>query len=284
MSLISWLKCLFGETQNRTTADALEERDPPQPPARIQQNEPGIQEIIVDGALDKPFENTTKDIFDYAQRYNMTNEDVAFAVENAIYPLVQKMLDDGILSNEEEAIIDKILFAYGINANDLPPATQTLLAKGQIVRNLIEGNIQPCFSKKDLPFRFMKTELLIWAWADVPMSAVKTVSRIEGRTRGVSVRIMKGVYWRTGGFSGERVSRQEVQNMGNAFVAVTSKHIYYMVGHETKRIKHEKILSITPYSDAVSITPEGARALPLIFYADDPWFFANVVQNAPNWG
>lgn len=242
-----------------------------------------ISGIISDGLFTRKFEDITREIHELAEEKQLSMPDVIEAVRGAVLPVAHKALQDGILSDFENARIQELLDAYEIAPTELDEETKTLLVNGTLVRNLISGTVAPSYTFPDNPFKFMKSEILVWAGTHIPMSAVKTVSRIEGGSQGVSIRIMKGVYWRVGKFAGERVSHQELQELGSATVAVTSKHLYYGLDFESKRIRHDKIVGIKMYSDAVMVTPDGARAKPLLFHVDDPWLFSNVVQNAQNW-
>jgi len=211
----------------------------------------------------------------------MGTDAVASSVKKALRQVAEKSMEDGIVTTEEDKTIDALLAAYELSVDDIDRGTQELLAKGNVIRDLMSGNVQPCFQIDGLPFKLMKTETLIWGFI-FPLYEMKTKTQFVGGSQGVSIRIMKGVYWRVGGFKGERVSREELASLGNASTAITSKHLYFSVGLDSHRIKHDKIISIVPYKDGVAVISDG-RAKPLIFLPDDPWFFINVLQNAQNW-
>jgi hypothetical protein len=71
--------------------------------------------------------------------------------------------------------------------------------------------------------------------------------------------------------------------IGNGAVAITLHHIYYEPATGSKRIKHDKIVSIAPYADGVLVSAEGASDSAILFETSDPGFFANILQNAQNW-
>ena len=242
-----------------------------------------LSELIVESIFNGHIHDTLNAMKKFSDEKEMPQEDIAAAVVNSLDAAVTKSMDDGIFSEEEEETLLELMSHWGLKASSFSTKSTKLLTRGRLIRRLINGEVKPVFGAKGLPFNFQKKEVLIWGWGDMPISELKTKSKIVGRSSGVSIRIMKGVYWRTGGFQGERVSTQELTKLGVAIVAVTSKHLYYSVGNTTKRIKHDKIISIEPYSDAVAIGLDGARANPLCFYTDNPWFFANVIQNASNW-
>ncbi|MCL2760179.1 MAG: hypothetical protein FWD70_00830 [Desulfuromonadales bacterium] len=197
-------------------------------------------------------------------------------------------MDDGLLSEERERQIFSLLGQYKIQADDIPANIRNLLLSGEVLRNLLNCNKSPSFSTNGLPFNFQKTELLIWAGTDIPIAIPKTTSKFVGSSIGGSVRIAKGLYLRGSDFEGRRVSETSIVPLGSAIVAITSKHIYYTTrgyatGDASKRIKHEKIVSIDPYSDAIVISTDYARNNIICFYFKDPRFFMNILQNAQNW-
>ena len=280
--VLSFFRKIFGQGEKIVS---IAESTPPPTPLSPRSDSPQrrLENIIVTSMFGNSLETVLDKMQRFSDREGMSPADIKQAVESSLDRLVVKCMDDGILSKEEEQALLGLLKHFEIPLSSLDKENHQLLAKGEMVRNLMEGVKDPCFNPAGLPFNFQKSETLIWAWGNMPMSTVKIVSHVVGRTQGISIRIMKGVYWRTGAFKGERVSREELQPLGSATVAVTSKHLYYSVGTESKRIKHDKIVTITPYSDAVSVTPDGARAKPICFFADDAWFFTNVLQNAQNW-
>lgn len=280
MGFLTWLKKALTPSMRD---DNFKMADTPNSSTLKIKPEEAIVNLIASSLFQEDTETMKESIEEYAKENGLTESDIVFAAKKSTLSIAQRMLEDGVIDEHEEALLGKLCSMYNIGWDDFDHEAQTLFSKGRLVRDLVEGNIHPRIVVSDNPFKLQKTEILIWLWSGVPMSTVKTKSKIEGRTQGVSFRVMKGVYFRTGGFSGERVSRQEVETLGNAIVAVTSKHIYYIVGHESKRIPHDKVITIRPYSDAVVVTLDGARAYPLAFHVDDPWYFANIVQNAQNW-
>lgn len=69
----------------------------------------------------------------------------------------------------------------------------------------------------------------------------------------MSIRITKGVYYRTGGFKGYPVEKEETIHVDKGILAVTTKHIYFYGPNKSFRIPYSKIVSFTPYSDGIGI-------------------------------
>ena len=69
-----------------------------------------------------------------------------------------------------------------------------------------------------------------------------------GGSSGVSIRIMKGVYFRSSEFRGHPVTRtrtsRDVVDVGQ--MAVTTKHLYFVGRSKGFRVRHSKIAAIIP--------------------------------------
>jgi hypothetical protein len=95
----------------------------------------------------------------------------------------------------------------------------------------------------------------------------------------VSLRIAKGVYYRTGGFKGQRVETTETVHADNGLFGVTNKHVYFFGSSKRFRIKYDKIVSFDPYSDGIGIQRDAATTKPQTFVTKDGWFTYNLITN-----
>lgn len=147
----------------------------------------------------------------------------------------------------------------------------------------MEGKIpQRIQVRGDLPFVFQKTEQLIWVFPEVAYYEDRTRRQFVGGHHGVSFRIAKGVYYRAGTFRGTPVETTERTSMGTGILGVTNKHIYFAGPMKTFRIRHDKIVSVVPFSDGVGIQRDGATAKPQTFVTGDGWFTYNMLMNVSN--
>lgn len=219
----------------------------------------------------------------FAQEKGMDEAAVNQAVAAAVPLVIKDALADGILTHDEESSLKEFLKANSLTTQDISDDGKRLLARGAIVRDLLEGRPNPKMDISGVPYKPVKGEIPIWGYKNMAVAEIRNVTRFEGGAKGASVRVAKGVYWRVGRVAAERVTSSEVKDMGIGSVLVTSHYLFYHVGNNSKRIKHERIFNITPYSDAVVVHMDGANAKPLVLKTDDSWFLANVLQNAQNW-
>jgi len=198
--------------------------------------------------------------------------------------IIRYALSDGVLDREEEKKIAAFMREFQITAQNLSLEDKTLLTKNLLIRDLLDARVKPRFSLFELPFNFMKNEIVIWGFYPVEISEVKTIKQWQSGSRGLSIRIASGIYWHLGRTKGKRIETVERQDLGTAIVAITSKHLYLLTKHkDSMRIPHNKIVSLVPDEKGIFIFREGARANPLYIQPDDVWFFTNLMQNASNW-
>jgi len=193
-------------------------------------------------------------------------------------------IEDGNLSVEEENQLTQFAAHFNLSQNELDQrGVYIQFVKGAVLREVMEGKI-PDRLKIDtpLPFNFQKSESLIWVFDGVDYYEDKTRRQYVGGSSGVSIRVAKGVYFRTGGFKGHPVETTERVHMGTGIMAVTNKHIYFTSPQKTFRVRLDKIVSFMPFSDGVGIQRDTATAKPQFFITGDGWFTYNLVMNVGN--
>lgn len=129
----------------------------------------------------------------------------------------------------------------------------------------------------DLPFNLQKKEKIVWA-CGAHYYHQKTKSKYVGSSDGVSVRIMKGVYYRKSAYKGQRVQVDETLYGGYGVFAISNKHLYFS-GDKPFRIRLDKIVSINAFEDGITIQKEGVTSKPQTFKDVDGWFIKNLIEN-----
>lgn len=192
---------------------------------------------------------------------------------------LDRALDDDLLSSEEEAEIIGLRDAAGLTQADLEAAGfQERLVKGATLRDLEEGSPQNRIRLSGpSPFLLQKSERLIWMFQSVGYHEMKQKVQYVGGYAGVSVRVMKGVYLRSGGSRGERISTEHLEKADTGSLGITDKHLYFKGVVKAFRIPLKKIVSVEQFSDGIGVTKEAANPKPQIFAVDDPWFAANLL-------
>ena len=194
---------------------------------------------------------------------------------------VEKAFSDGVLSEEEEAALSELQKHFSLSQHTLDKnGAYSKIIKGAVLRDILNGELpQRMRIDGGLPFNLQKTEKVVWVFQDADYYEQKTRTRYVGGSRGVSVRIARGLYYRTGGFKGERVQTSETVHADTGLLGVTNKHIYFAGPSRRFRINYNKIVAFEPFSDGIGVQRDAQTAKPQSFHTGDGWFTYNLITN-----
>ena len=190
-------------------------------------------------------------------------------------------LADSLLSGDEERHLLTLADATGITREDLVESGgYNRAARAKVLRQVIAGEPEAMggdYSR--VPFNFQKNEILVWLEPDTTYHELRTKREWVGGSQGVSIRIMRGVYYRTSAFKAQPVDTTYAANLGTGLLGFTTKHLYFAGVGKTFRVAYSKIISFEPFSDGFGIMRDAATAKPQIFATGDGWFSYNLVTN-----
>jgi len=209
------------------------------------------------------------------------NTERGFLLVKAWENAVDKFLDDGILDEAEEKRLTEFKERFSLSQNQLDiNGAFTKTAKSAVIRDVLNGIIpQRITIDGNLPINFQKGEQIVWVFPHSKYYEDKTRRTYAGGSHGVGVRVMKGVYYRTGSFKGRAVEHTERVHIDTGWVVVTSKNIYFAGPSKSTRIPYAKIVSFEPYSNGVGVIRDATTAKPQTFVTGDGWFTYNLVAN-----
>lgn len=189
-------------------------------------------------------------------------------------------LKDGLISNDEQRKIDEYVNSLALPMNDLPVQLRgseiEKISQASILKNFERGILPP--KNINVPILLGKTEYVLWAFNGVTLYEEKVEREWVGRNRGMSFRICKGVYYRTGGSKGYAVEHSSMQPLGTGALYVTSKNLVFHSMMKAVKIPYKKIIGMTPYSDGVEIHRDGANVKRMTIQGFDPWFVMNLMS------
>lgn len=196
---------------------------------------------------------------------------------------IEQFLEDGILSIEEEEKISKFkeyFSRFDQMVFDKNGSLQRVV-KASVLRDILNGVIPKNKMKinGNIPFIFQKEETLIWLFQEIDYYESSTRTEFHGRSQGISVKIAKGVYYRTGTFKGHPVKIEEMKHLSNGLVALTNKHIYFSSSSKNFKIPYSKIVTIDPYENGIGLQKDGVSSKPIILKGIDGWFAFNLISN-----
>ncbi len=197
---------------------------------------------------------------------------------------VDEALEDGLLSQDEEASLGRFMQHFDLSQSQLDGNGRfTKLVQAGVLRDVMDGHLpdRMDFGGR-MPFNLMKSEDMIWVFQDAKYYKTKTEREFRGSSMGVSVRVASGVYLRPSQFRGRSHSREVTILADTGMLGVTTKHLYFHGERERFRVRHDKIVSFEPYTDGLGIMRDNLRAKPETFGVDDGWFIYNLVTNVNN--
>ena len=194
---------------------------------------------------------------------------------------VDAAFDDGVLSEEEETALSELQQHFSLTRQELDrKGALAKIAKGAVLRDILNGMVPERIQVDGhLPFNLQKKETLVWVFQNVDYYEEKTRTHYVGGSRGVGVRVAKGLYYRTGAFKGERIQTSETIHADTGLLGVTNKHIYFVGPSKSFRIAYNKIVSFEPFSDGIGVQRDAQTAKPQSFSTGDGWFTYNLITN-----
>jgi len=194
---------------------------------------------------------------------------------------VETAFDDGILTEQEEQALSELKNHFSLSQQVLDKnGSYSKLVKGAVLRDIMDGNLPERMNVDgNLPFNLQKTEKIVWVFQNVNYYEEKTRTRYVGGSQGVSIRVARGLYYRTGAFKGERVQTSETIHADTGLLGVTNKHIYFVGPSKRFRIAFNKIVSFEPFSDGIGVQRDAQTAKPQSFQTGDGWFTYNLITN-----
>lgn len=212
---------------------------------------------------------------------NLTHPEMKEMLISAYEQSVDAFLDDGVLDVEEEEKLARCQNRFALSQGEIDRNGKfSRVAKSSILRRVMMGEVPSMVDfGADHIVNFQKGETPVWMFSQCQYLEDTVRRQFVGASQGLSFRVMSGVYYRIGGFKGEPVSTIVRKNLGEGFLVVTDRNLYFVGPGKTTRIPYFKVVSFTPHSDAVGLMRDAATAKPQFFVVDDAWFAYNLITN-----
>lgn len=195
---------------------------------------------------------------------------------------MEEFLNDGVIDSDEKKSVARFIQFSNLSQSVLNKnhSIEKML-QSDVIQDILNGNIPtPKITiAGDFPFLLQKNEILIWMFRNVVLHEQKIKREYVGRSSGMSFRIYKGVYYRTGGFKGHPIETTIMQKISTGTVCLTTKHLYYHSSEKCLKIPYSKIISLESYSNGLGVHKDGSSSKPVFFEGLDSWFCYNVIEN-----
>lgn len=188
-------------------------------------------------------------------------------------------LDDGVLSDDEERRLENFVHGAGLSTSIAQHPSYPRLAKARLLRAIASGGPVPSLNQQiSFSINLQRGEQVVWIFHDVDYLEDRERREIVGRSHGLSIRVMTGVYYRVGAFKGSPVTHQERVKIGTGSLYVTDKNLYFAGSTKSFRVPYSKIVAFDQFSDGIGIMRDAASAKPQIFVTHDGWFSCNLIM------
>jgi len=249
---------------------------------RHQKAKPAIENLVAQTMSD---ENKMDGLFDRVKELSLsgflTPDERKYHSAKGIILGLEAFLDDHIISEGEYKLLESAIGQLEINAELQKSSGFTeRIAKAMTLSSLTNGIIPTDIVKipEDFPFLIQKSESVVWVFDGVSASERTTQIQYQGSSSGVSIRIMRGVYYRTGAFKGHPVEVEKMKSMGRGALAITTKHVLFVSPKTSLKIPISKLVAIQAYENGLQIQRDGVRSKPILLSGLDVWFASNILS------
>lgn len=241
--------------------------------------------FMVDYFTDKlPLSTAQQRCGSVLKRFPMCQSQIDDAYWHVLDRAATNFLDDDYISDQEQQKIQDYVHALSLPLNNIPAKYQSgdisKLSQVALLKALEQGIVPT--TNFTAPIILGKKENVLWAYNGVSAYQEKITKEYVGRSGGLSFRVMKGVYYRTGRMKGHPVEHSSMELQGTGTLYVTNKNLVFYSETKSLKIPFNKIVGITPYSDGIEIHRDGATAKRLTMQGFDPWFLMNVLSQISN--
>lgn len=244
----------------------------------LYKGEKEITDVIKHMVKNMNFDNVNEKLKSICFNYGFSNDVLKKMILINLDKLLDDIFEDGIISVEEEEFIEKFIEFFGFEQDEIVSQSEKII-KGLILRDVLSGTVPSRVSIDDIPIILQKNESIIWAYPCVACYQDKKRKYYQGGSSGVSVKVMQGVYLRSGAIKGHPVEYTENVYLGDGGLFITNKHLFWISADKSIKIPVKKIISVLPVDDGIVIQKDGATALPLTFLVNDSWFLCNLLSN-----
>lgn len=198
-------------------------------------------------------------------------------IDGAFRGLCERILDDDILTPEEERELLTVGEAVGIDNAALNVRYPDLTAR-IVIAGANDGRLPAEPNPQLMAKRDEQVHL------ELPATLLKEVvhREVRGGGSGVSIPIGGGMRFRTGGFRGRSVVvGTSLEPADSGILSVTSKRTVFQGSKKTQECKYDKLVGLQTYTDAVQLSVSN-RQTPSMYGVQSGPLVAAIINTAVN--
>jgi hypothetical protein len=191
------------------------------------------------------------------------------AIRHAVWaelatPLVKKRLDNALADRRLSPLELDDVYEYakslGVNEVRLDSQYEAWIERYRLLWQIENGQLPSVAA----PIALQKGETCFWSgvaeWHELRTRTV----RVNYSGPVVSIRIMKGLYWRATSVTPSRVTREELHRLDGGSLYLTSKRILLTGAHKGYQLRYSGVLGIEVFSDAIRVEKASGRSPVLV--------------------
>lgn len=158
-------------------------------------------------------------------------------------------LASGRITDQEQQEICNMAGSLGLNATNLPldVKARELYQHAILLNELEKGNLPTIYNA---PIVVQKDEIVHWQVNATLLTPKVVTTGYVGGSRGVSIRVMKGVSYRVGSSRSTPIRESiTIRNAGS--LIVTNKRVVFTGSGKSFSIGYKQLLSFDPYSNGI---------------------------------
>lgn len=248
------------------------------------EHEEGKEELakVVTGAASdsSPLDSLLERVNRVAEKSYISSDEARSLTIRAWNAAVDHSLERGVLELGQEQRLIAIKNHLSLTQFEADSSGAfSKVVKAGVIREVMSGVVPHRMTVTELPVNLQKGEQVVWVFLHCDYLEDKTHRQYVGGSRGVSIRVMKGVYYHVGDFRGHTIERTDREHVDTGTVVITDRNVYFAGPAKSLRIPYSKIVSFQPFSDGIGLTRDAAGAKPQILVTHDGWFTYNLVTN-----
>lgn len=209
------------------------------------------------------------------KKYFITEQEKASTRLGAYHRVYEKAVEDRALTVQEQEQLSGLQKDLGIDDAKIGRQLSGL-ARLQMLRESQEGRL-PVLPQ--VPLLLKKGEVGHWM-TDAEYMEERVVSRrYEGGSRGVSIRIMKGVSYRVGAHKGQLVTETGIVTVDSGQLILTSQRVAFTGARKSFNVPYKQLMNFNLFDDGVQINKDG-KSKPQIFKIGDVDLFGSFLTTA----
>ena len=214
-----------------------------------------LNDVIADGRKDLNEEESLK----FLQNNLLLPDELKNKIDNECRTLFvndfyKKMVSDERLSPDEINEFNAI--AKSLNATViLDDASRELYNKFKLYWNIENGEIPPL----NVDLNLHKNEVCYFKTLTSLHEQRTITKRINYGGPSYSIKIMRGLYYRTGSYNVKKVQEEQLVMLDNGYLYLTNKRLLFIGNKKNSTIRLNRILAFTPYTNGLEIVKDSGR-------------------------